>query len=158
MYAKLLPAATVLLTCMFANQLAAASMQQDETEATSSAEEAVNNTALDYAMSWYTGDPERMKNALHPKLAKRRPMPGAGNADESLSEMTAQQLVDAVATGHGKQTPQDQRRADVEVLDITAGMASVKLDMNGWTDYMHLAKLGDRWVIVNVLWQVHEAK
>ena len=25
--------------------------------------------------------------------------------------------------------------------------------MAGWVDYMHLANMGDRWVIVNVLWE-----
>jgi hypothetical protein len=29
----------------------------------------------------------------------------------------------------------------------------VKLEMAGWIDYMHLAKTGDRWLIVNVLWE-----
>lgn len=36
---------------------------------------------------------------------------------------------------------------------MSSTTASVRVEMSGWIDYMHLAKFGDDWKIVNVLWE-----
>ena len=110
--------------------------------------DAIAAAATDYAMGWYTGDEGRMRGALHPDLAKRRPG-GAG-----LDYMTADQLAGATAGGYGKQTPEGERQADVEVLDYFGDVATVKLTMRDWVDYMHIARVGGEWKIVNVLWDM----
>ena len=132
--------------------------QQDGTAAESQAvqelsddEKAVKKAALDYAMSWYTGDPERMKQALHPDLVKRTIQTDGGESD--FDEMTAGRLVEIVAGGYGKNTPEDQRKAEISLLDVDGNIASVKLEMLQWTDYLQVANVGGRWVIVNVLWE-----
>ena len=112
---------------------------------------AIRRAALDYAQSWYAGDSAQMRRALHAGLAKRivRPEPGAPGA---LDEMTADELVAAAGRGHGKGTPAANRRADVRILDVFEGIASVRTDMHGWVDYMQLARVDGQWRIVNVLW------
>jgi hypothetical protein len=42
----------------------------------------------------------------------------------------------------------------VNILDITGNVASVKAwnTKYGFMDYCHLARFGDKWKIVNVLW------
>jgi len=30
----------------------------------------------------------------------------------------------------------------------------VRIDANGWVDYLHVAKWQDEWKIVNVLWEL----
>ena len=70
-----------------------------------------------------------------------------------LDELTAEQLVEYTKAGYGKQTPEDKQLKDVTILDVMGNAATVKLEMAGWVDYMHLAKTGDRWLIVNVLWE-----
>ncbi len=52
---------------------------------------------------------------------------------------------------------EDIRRTDVKILDIYGDAASVRLDMHDWIDYLHMSKIGDRWVIVNVLWELTPA-
>ena len=47
-----------------------------------------------------------------------------------------------------------ERRRDVQILDIFQDVASVRIDAHGWIDYMHLAKVGGNWMIVNVLWEI----
>jgi hypothetical protein len=42
----------------------------------------------------------------------------------------------------------------VTVLDVLGNAASVKAVMSDWIDYMHIAKINGRWVIVNVLWEM----
>ena len=55
--------------------------------------------------------------------------------------------------GGGTTTPAETRRTDVTVLDVYGNAASVKLEMHDWIDYLHMSKMGGRWVIVNVLWE-----
>lgn len=110
--------------------------------------DAITTAATDYAMGWYTGDEDRMRGALHPDLAKRRP------GDAGLDFMTADQLAGATGQGFGQQTPESERQADVEILDFFGNVATVKLTMRDWVDYMHIARVGGEWKIVNVLWDM----
>ena len=113
---------------------------------------AIRATALDYAEGWYTGDAARMGRALHPRLAKRISM--QQNGAWQLDEMTAEELTQAAGQGGGTRTPEAQRQADVQILDIFGNTASVRLTMSGWIDYMHMARVDGRWQIVNVLWEL----
>lgn len=113
---------------------------------------AIRATALDYALGWYTADGERMGRAVHPQLAKRiavRDPSGAWRVDD----MTAEELVAGTARGGGSRTPEAQRQADVQILDVFGNTASVRVTMAGWIDYMHMARMDGRWQIVNVLWE-----
>lgn len=113
----------------------------------------IRAAALDYIEGWYAGDTVRMARALHPDLAKRivRPRP---DGQSVLGHMTAAQLVQATAMGGGRNTPAEQRRSDVRILDIYGNAAAVRVDASDWVDYLQVAKWNGRWVIVNVLWEL----
>jgi len=70
-----------------------------------------------------------------------------------LQNMGASALVNGTRHGYGKTTPRDKQQKDVTVLDIFGNAASAKAVMADWVDYMQLAKVDGRWVIVNVLWE-----
>lgn len=72
--------------------------------------------------------------------------------------MTAMSLVQGTRSGYGKQTPKEEQQKDVTILDMTGGAATVKCEMRDWVDYMHIAKLNGKWVIVNVLWEMKPKK
>lgn len=114
---------------------------------------AIRAAALDYVEGWYAADPARMERALHPDLAKRivRQDP---QGRWRLDHMGALALVQNVRAGGGSRTPPDQRRRDVTILDVIGNAASVKAVMSGWVDYLHIVRWGERWVIVNVLWEL----
>ncbi|MCH8804488.1 MAG: nuclear transport factor 2 family protein [Planctomycetes bacterium] len=116
--------------------------------------EAIKQTALDYGESWYAGDAERMERALHPDLAKRilRPDPRSGKG--RIEHMSAMTLVQTTRKGSGTKVPADKRRTDVTILDVYGNAACVKLEMHDWIDYIQMSKMGGRWVIVNVLWEI----
>ncbi len=114
---------------------------------------AIRAAALDYIEGWYAGDGERMERALHPELAKRIVNTNP-NGRNSLGQQSAMTLVNATKSGGGKNTPVDQQRKDVRILDIFANTASVRVDASNWVDYLHVAKWNGRWVIVNVLWEL----
>ena len=115
--------------------------------------EAIKQAALDYAEGWYEGNAERMERALHPELAKRiaRTNP---EGRSRLDQMSAMTLVQFTRNGGGKNTPKEKQQKDVTILDVFGNAATVKLEMSGWIDYLHVARFNGRWVIVNVLWEL----
>jgi len=139
----------VLLLAIIAVALPAGAMAQ-----TAEDKEAIYQTSMDYIEGWYTGDAERMERALHPKLAKRMVQTNPATGESQLREMGAEQLVSATRSGYGKQTPESERRMDVTILDIYESVAVVKVVAKDWIDYLQIVKFDDRWVIINVLWEL----
>lgn len=115
--------------------------------------QAITQTALDYVEGWYEGNVERMERALHPDLAKRVVFTDEKGRSR-LEQMSAMGLVQGVKRGGGKDTPKEKQQKDITILDVFENAASVKAVMSGWIDYMHIAKVNGRWVIVNVLWEL----
>lgn len=119
--------------------------------------EAIKRTALNYAEGWYEGNADKMESALSPDLAKRIARTNA-QKQTRLDHMTAMALVQGTRGGFGKQTPKEEQQKDVTVLDVTGGASTVKLEMRDWVDYMHIAKINSKWLIVNVLWEMKPRK
>jgi hypothetical protein len=114
---------------------------------------AIRQAALDYIEGWYTGDAVRMERALHPELAKRIVRADSSGGDW-ISSMGASQLVAGARSGFGREVPAAQQKTDVTILDVFRNTASAKIDAGPWIDYLHLARVNGRWVIVNVLWEM----
>ena len=119
--------------------------------------EAIKRTAVNYAEGWYEGNAEKMESSLSPDLAKRIARTNAQNQTR-LDHMTAMALVQGTRGGFGKQTPSAEQQKDVTILDVLGGAATVKLEMRDWVDYMHIAKINGKWLIVNVLWEMKPRK
>jgi hypothetical protein len=148
---KLLLLVSVLLVvslAVFAQQPAAPAKASPEDLA------AIKATALDYVDSYYEGDAARMERALHPDLAKRIARRDQ-KSGKDIQHMTAPELVAIIATGSGKNVPKEKQLRDVKILDVYGNAATVRADMVGWVDYMHIAKINGKWKIVNVLWELH---
>ena len=114
----------------------------------------IKAAALDYIQGYYEGDGARMERALHPELAKRIVQANERGRSQ-LGQMSAMTLIMGTRAGGGKDIPVAERRDDVTIFDIYQGAASAKIYASGWIDYLHLAKWNGRWVIVNVLWELH---
>jgi hypothetical protein len=135
----------VLSLALFAAAPAAAQTAADST--------AIRTAALDYVEGWYEGSAERMSRALHPELVKRIVVADTATGKSVLQNMGASALVNSTRHGFGKSTPRERQQKEVTILDIFANAASAKAVMADWIDYMQLAKVDGRWVIVNVLWE-----
>ncbi len=118
---------------------------------------AIIQTALDYIEGWYEGNAERMERALHPELAKRIVHTNA-EGNSRLDQMSAMSLVLGTRRGGGKNTPKERQEKEVTILDVYENAASVKVVATDWIDYLHMARFGGRWVIVNVLWELKPQK
>jgi len=113
--------------------------------------EAIIATALDYLEGWYEANPERMARAVHDSLAKRIAMPDS-NGKRTLQNMNKETLVRYTANNRGQQDV--DLRDKIRILDVFGSAAVVRADADRWVDFLELAKLDDRWVIVNVLWEL----
>jgi hypothetical protein len=142
--------AILLAVCVFEATAQATSISETDRAA-------IKQTALDYAEGWYEANPERMERALHPDLSKRIVRTGP-QGQAMLQQMSAMGLVQGVKRGGGKDTPKEQQQKDVTILDVFENAASVKVVMSGWVDYLHMARVSGRWVIVNVLWELKPPK
>ena len=107
-------------------------------------------TTTDYIESWLDGDGERMSRCLHPALAKR------AVDDESAGGLALDEAPHgAMVAAAARRQPETSRRDyELTVLDVFDGIATVKLLSARYMDYLHLARFGDRWLIVNVLYAV----
>lgn len=114
---------------------------------------AIQQTALDYIEGWYEGNAERMERSLHPELAKRM-VETSSNGKSKLNQMSAMTLVQFTRRGGGKDTPAERQQKDITILDVFENAASVKIVASEWVDYLHMAKVNGRWVIINVLWEL----
>jgi hypothetical protein len=118
---------------------------------------AIKQVALDYIESQHNPSPNRMKNALHEKLAKRTFWLGI-DGEEFIMETSYDSMIHIAETYNkaGDRFP-DTPKKDVKILDIDGRVASVKLVADDWIDYMHVFKNDkDEWKIVNVMWQYHD--
>ena len=109
-------------------------------------EDAVVRCALDYFEGWFEGDPERMRSALNPALARR------SLGREGLDELTAPQMIDATAAGAGRKRDSSERRIDVRVVEVYGDIATVVVDSHVYREYLHLVRTDGEWKIVNALW------
>ena len=82
-------------------------------------------------------------------------VPSNSSLKDKFVDLKEEPVVLGTRAGGGKDIPAANRRKDVRILDIYQNAASAKIDASDWVDYLHLAKWNGRWVIVNVLWELH---
>jgi hypothetical protein len=126
---------------------------------TSSDSKNITRAVLDYIESQHKVEPDLMKRGLDRKLAKRTYWKSK-DGSEFIMETDFETMV-WVAENYNKDGNKfpSSPKIDIEIFDIENRVASVKLTVEDWIDYMHLYKNeNDEWKIINVLWQYHDTK
>ena len=108
-------------------------------------------SARDYIEGWLDGDADRMARCLHPAFMKREALA----VDPSAESMTRDQMIDATRAGRGTKL---ERPYEAELLDAYADIATVGVFSSAYMDYLHVARSGDDWLLLNVLWQRRPAR
>lgn len=112
---------------------------------------AVTRAVEDYFLGWYDGDPERMRRALHPDLAKRSYVAGSDDVP-AVRAVSAVQMIEWTTEGEGRRSDPASRRFEVTVDEIHDTIATARVDSVPYREYIHLARTADGWRIVNTLW------
>jgi Putative lumazine-binding len=102
--------------------------------------------ATDYVAAWLDADAHRMAGCLHPLLVKRDITDKDGQP--GVDEMSRDDMIAATAAGRPR-----GGEFTVTVLDEYGGIAAVKVVSPRYIDYLHIARVGDRWQLLNVLFQ-----
>jgi hypothetical protein len=120
-----------------------------DAEVDGAARQAILAAAADYIEAWLDGDAERMGRCLHPDLVKREVEQDAA-AGPRVDTMSRDDMVAATAAGYGRRY---ERPYTADVLDAFGDIATVRVLSSVYMDYLHIARFGDQWQLVNVLWQ-----
>jgi putative lumazine-binding protein len=145
----------LLLVMTFLLAVVPAAAQQQ----TNADREAVRQAVLDYVEGIYNVEPARIERSVSPNLAKMGfYRPPADSAYRPGRAMTFQQLVEISKNFNKDGKLSKDAPKDIVIYDVLDQTATVKLTADWGTDYMHLAKIDGKWMIVNVLWQSHPPK
>jgi len=118
--------------------------------ATPGAETGVHRALEDYAVFPFERDVERARRCHHPDLRERMAItPGA--SDLALEETTVEEVL-AIA-GSGFDAEPASREPTTDILDLTADLASARMDIAWFQIHLHLAAFADGWRIVNILYR-----
>jgi len=103
---------------------------------------------FNYISGWYAGNSDQMQQALHPKLMKRRVV-----SRSEVWNVTYEWMINATKSCKGCIDNAEKGQKYIEILDSSGDMASIKVVSNEYVDYLHMAKFGTQWKIVNALWE-----
>lgn len=121
--------------------------------------EAVRQAVLDYVEGVYNVQPERIERSVSPNLAKLGfYRPQTETAYRPGRSMAFQQLVEVAKNYNKEGKLRKDAPKDIQIYEVLDQTASVKLTAEWGIDYMHLAKMDGKWMIINVLWQSHPPK
>jgi hypothetical protein len=113
----------------------------------------ITDIASSYVESCLACDASRLERTLHPQLVKDVVIPdGAPGWHEipgdCLYRISADTLLYLVA-GAANARPADEQLPEITLLDRAANAASVRIDTEAWTEYLHLCKWNGCWLIIN---------
>ena len=134
-------------------------LEVDTAIARSSADdlEAITAVARDYVEGYFDGDETRMRRCLHPELVKRTIWHHPDTGGWSLGRpSSAEAMVGWARDGVGRDAVDQGRPIEITIEDVFRHIASVKVVSREFMDYLHVARIGDRWLIVNVLWELRD--
>jgi len=121
--------------------------------------EAITAVAHDYVEGWFDGDEARMLRCLHPELVKRTIYLDPATGDRRLGRPAdAEMMVAWTRAGEGRTAVAEERAFEIVIDRVFRHVASVSVLSSPYMDLLHIAKIGDRWLIVNVLWEVREGE
>lgn len=112
--------------------------------------ERILEAARDYIESWLEGDPERMSRCMHPDLVKRSVEVDAETEEPVVETLSRESMVSATAAGYGRRY---EKPYELSILDVFEDIATVRVFSSAYMDYLHVARFGDKWLLLNVLWQ-----
>jgi len=114
---------------------------------------AVERAALDYIEGFYEGDTTKLFRSVSPNVLKF----GFYRAEDgswARSDMPWPAFA-AFAAGvrAGRNRPPANAPKRVQIYDVQARIAAVRVDAWWGMDYLLMARQDDRWMITQVLWQ-----
>lgn len=122
-------------------------------------EEAITQAVLNYVNAVYEVKPKLIDESVHQKVQKVGYAPKKEDSGYREMWMTHAELRELADHWNkdGHIDPATAKR-EVKILDQLDQTATVRLDAEWGVDYIHLAKDGKKWMIMNIIWQTYPAE
>jgi len=122
--------------------------------------ELVTKACTNYIEGFYEGDTDKLKTSLQPNLHKfgfwkSKKTKAYGNPIPMTFEGA---LKFAKNVKEKKNFAKKGSPKKIQILDLLDKIAVVKVTAYWGTDYMHLSKQGNKWMIEQVIWQGPNSK
>jgi hypothetical protein len=115
--------------------------------------EAVRQAVLDYVEGVYEMAPNRIERSVHADLFKRGFNMKKSENVYGFSPMTFSALISLAKTYNRDGKIPKNAPKEIVVFDVLDRTASAKLIAFWGVDYLNLAKINGKWMIVDILWQ-----
>ena len=112
---------------------------------------AVEAAVLDYVEAVYNMEPERIERSVHPDLQKIGFSYWKGKWGQL--EMSYPKLLELARTWNKDGHIRADAPKEITVFEVKSHTASAKLVASWGQDYFHLAKIDEKWMIMNIMWQ-----
>ena len=114
---------------------------------------AIRVTVLNYIEGWTSGDSARMALSLHPLLAKRGIVPSRTGKGTEMLSATYKEMVSWTVFQKNAKKEIPQQKDEIFIDKIGRNIASVTCISSEYIDYLHLARTGKGWKILNAIWE-----
>ena len=111
----------------------------------------IKRAILNYVEAFYEADTVKAYQSIVRDLAKRGYYTQDGKVREA--KMTFEQLINLAQRWKHSQTITAVTPKKITVFEVLDKIATAKVEAKWGIDYFHLAKINDKWMIINVLWQ-----
>lgn len=117
--------------------------------------EGIRKAALDYIEGAFSADAERLERVVHPELSKVS-LGVLGDSGRRLIDHMGSGLLIEITRADMIKAPKSDHEIEVIVHEISgeAEIAAASVMSGAYYDLLQLAKIGDQWKIINVLWKV----
>jgi hypothetical protein len=115
---------------------------------------AIKETVTNYLGGWFSSDPDRMREALHPNLSKYTIKTIPGTKLEYLDGIDAESLIAFAA--HNQEWVKDKSYHEMKIVYQDERIGVVHAVSDGFYDVCGLVKLNGEWKILHVLWNVNQ--
>ena len=115
-----------------------------------SEEAPVKEVVLGYITNFFLNDYDQMEGYLHDRLSKR-----GVNSDGQISQEYPKDAIKELMENKPA-LPSELQKNDILEVNVYTNIATVIMETGypntRWKEYIHLAKVNGKWVIMDVLW------
>lgn len=115
----------------------------------------IKETIANYIEGWHSADAARMEKALHKDLAKRGIVPSRDGKNYDMLKASFTDMISWTTqkTNQLKDNAALKNQLKISITELGVNIASAKSISPEFIDYLHLAKIGGEWKILNAIWE-----
>jgi hypothetical protein len=123
-----------------------------QNEVNASDEQGIVEAAMDYMAGAHEGNPTRIERSVHPELTKVSIRPLGKTGVFYLYKAGFTRLRELVRANVIPLPKEDRDKIKVTIFAIKEGLAAALAKGPMFYDYLQLAKIDNKWMLINVLW------